>query len=127
MPVYGKVGTFICLNPAALCFVQAFPTTLSAVCAPTHIHAHLSTQLHLPIFKCWHLPRFFLSILRYAKVATHLYHLLRKHSPKHHLAKHLLLTLAMGITAKAVDLLALAGEGKNICPEVKHCNTVVWS
>lgn len=127
MPVHGKLVMFICLNPAALCSVQALPTILPTTCAPTHIHAHPSTQLHLPICKHWHLPRFFLSILRYAKVATHLYHLLRKHSPKHNLAKYLLLTLAMRITAKAVDLLALGGEGNKVWPEVKHCNTVVWS
>lgn len=100
---------------------------LSATCAPIHAHTHLSALLHLPIFKCWHIPRFFLSILRYVKVATHLYQLLGRHFPKHDLAKYLLLTLAMGITAKAVDLLAPEVERNKAQPEAKHCNTVVWS
>jgi len=33
----------------------------------------------------------------------------------------------MGITAKAMDLLALGGERNKGWPEAKHCNTVVWS
>lgn len=98
---------------------------LSAICAPIHVHAHLSAQLHFPIFKCWHLPRFFLSVLRYAKVATHLHYLLGKQSPKHCLAQYLLLTLATGIAAKVVDLLALGDERNKASKALQHSGMVL--